>query len=165
METEPPAPSAPTAHRLGPAHHSACVALDQAALNGLWSAAQWQEELNRSDRLVMGLFNGQGLIAVASGWLVLDELQIGVVAVMPDQRRQGYGARVLTALLNEARRRGADKATLEVSSANAAAQALYQRIGFATAGIRRGYYRNGDDALIQWRGLQDMEQVRIAAHS
>jgi ribosomal-protein-alanine N-acetyltransferase len=52
-----------------------------------------------------------------------------------------------------------------VSSANAAAQALYQRIGFATAGIRRGYYRNGDDALIQWRGLQDMEEVRIADHS
>jgi ribosomal-protein-alanine N-acetyltransferase len=141
------------------------VALDQAALNGLWSAAQWQEELAHSDRLVMGLFNGQGLIAVASGWLVLDELQIGSVAVMPDQRRQGYGEQVLTALLLEARRFGAANATLEVSGSNAAAQALYRRSGFATAGIRRGYYRNGDDALIQWRGLQDMEEVRIAAHS
>ena len=165
FETEPPAASAASVQRLGPEHHGACLALDQAALDGLWSAAQWQEELNQSERLVIGLFNGQRLIAVASGWLVLDELQIGAVAVIPDQRRRGYGEQVLTALLRAAHQRGAVNATLEVSGSNAAAQALYQRSGFTTAGIRRGYYRNGDDALIQWRGLQDMGEVRIAAHS
>ena len=101
----------------------------------------------------MGLVSEQGLIALACGWLVLDELQIGAVAVMPDQRRQGHGERALRALLQEAGRRGALNATLEVSSSNTAATALYQRCGFATAGIRRGYYRNGDDALIQWLRL------------
>ena len=165
FETEPPATSSPTARHLGPEHHGACVALDQAALHGLWNAAHWMQELTQSERLVMGVFIGQHLIAVASGWLVLDELQIGAVAVMPDQRRRGYGEQVLTTLLRAARQRGAINATLEVSGSNAAAQALYRRSGFTTTGIRRGYYRNGDDALIQWRGLQDMEEVRIAAHS
>jgi ribosomal-protein-alanine N-acetyltransferase len=96
---------------------------------------------------------------------VVDELQIGALAVAPNQRRKGHGRQVLMALLQEALRRGAMRATLEVSAANTAATALYERCGFSTEGIRRGYYRNGDDALIQWVQLQDMETVRIAAHS
>jgi ribosomal-protein-alanine N-acetyltransferase len=113
----------------------------------------------------MGLVVDQRLIAVACGWLVVDELQIGAVAVAPDHRRQGHGRRVLMALLQEARQHGASSATLEVSAANTAATALYASCGFGTEGVRRGYYRNGDDALIQWARLQDTEAVRIAAHS
>jgi [ribosomal protein S18]-alanine N-acetyltransferase len=150
---------------LGAKQVEACLALDQASLGGLWTREQWQQELSQSDRLCVGLLIEQRLIAVACGWLVVDELQIGAVAVAPDQRRQGHGRQVLMALLQEARRRGAMRATLEVSAANTAATALYRRCGFSTEGIRRGYYRNGDDALIQWVQLQDMETVRIAAHS
>jgi len=32
--------------------------------------------------------------------------------------------------------------------------ALYAGLGFAQAGVRRAYYRNGDDALIQWLRLR-----------
>jgi ribosomal-protein-alanine N-acetyltransferase len=164
-ETEPQAADHPQAQRLGPEQLEACLALDQASLAGLWTRAQWQQELSQGDRICMGLVLEQRLVAVACGWLVLDELQIGAVAVAPEHRRQGHGQRVLIALLREARRQGAANATLEVSAANTAATALYGRCGFSTAGIRRGYYRNGDDALIQWLRLQDMEGVRIAAHS
>ena len=164
-ETEPQAPELPQAQLLGPDQLEACLALDQASLAGLWTQEQWQQELSQSDRLCMGLLVDQHLIAVACGWLVVDELQISAVAVAPDQRRQGHGRHVLIALLQEARRRGAASATLEVSAANTAATTLYERCGFSTQGIRRGYYRNGDDALIQWARLQDTEAVRIAAHS
>jgi ribosomal-protein-alanine N-acetyltransferase len=40
-----------------------------------------------------------------------------------------------------------------VAAANLAGRALYAAAGFREAGIRHGYYRNGDDALIQWRNL------------
>ena len=81
------------------------------------------------------------------------------------QRRQGLGRQVLQALLSHGQRLGAERATLEVATSNTAAVALYRTLGFLDAGIRRGYYRNGDDALIQWARLQDTEAVRIAAHS
>jgi ribosomal-protein-alanine N-acetyltransferase len=42
---------------------------------------------------------------------------------------------------------------LEVAAGNPAARALYAATGFRTAGVRRGYYRNGDDALIEWLNL------------
>lgn len=100
-------------------------------------------------------------MALACGWLVADELHITAVAVDPGHRRQGLGARVLRALLQQAARFGAQHATLEVSAANEAALALYAAAGFRSAGVRRAYYRNGDDALIQWVRLHDCEEVRI----
>ncbi|MEN9767461.1 MAG: ribosomal-protein-alanine acetyltransferase [Cyanobacteriota bacterium] len=141
------------------------MALDQRALAGLWTHEQWHSELNDPRRLVVGLVQGEDLRAVACGWLVVDELHITAVAVDPDHRRKGLGKRALEGLLEEARSQGAAHATLEVAQGNQAARRLYEGCGFATAGIRRAYYRNGDDALIQWMRLHNREEVRIAAHS
>jgi len=134
-------------------HHGAVLALDRAALGGLWSATQWQTELADPRRPGCGLWRDGRLLAMACGWLVVDELHITLVAVDPDQRRQGLGRLVLEHLLQRARDGGARHATLEVAAVNTAALALYARLGFATAGVRRAYYRNGDDALIQWLRL------------
>lgn len=134
-------------------HLEAVQALDRAALGGLWSATQWQTELADPRRPGCGLWRDGRLLAMACGWLVVDELHITLVAVDPDQRRQGLGRLVLADLLQRARDAGARHATLEVAAVNTAALALYARLGFATAGVRRGYYRNGDDALIQWLRL------------
>jgi ribosomal-protein-alanine N-acetyltransferase len=42
--------------------------------------------------------------------------------------------------------------TLEVRRSNAGAIALYERLGFRAAGVRRRYYQdNGEDALVMWR--------------
>jgi len=95
-----------------------------------------------------------GLVALASGWLVVDELHITAVVVTPAWRRRGLGRRALEALLETGRRQGAERATLEVAAGNSAARALYAALGFRQAGIRRRYYRNGDDGLIQWLDLR-----------
>ena len=135
---------------LGEDHLEAVLALDRLALDGFWSSEQWRAELADPRRPCLGTWQDDGLLAVACGWLVVDELHITVVAVDPARRRQGLGQRLLEALLGQARAAGARHATLEVAAGNSAALALYGRLGFATAGIRRAYYRNGDDALIQW---------------
>jgi ribosomal-protein-alanine N-acetyltransferase len=150
---------------LGLEHLQPCLALDQRALGGLWSEAQWRSELEDPRRPCWGLVQGGQLLAVACGWLVVDELHITAVAVEPAHRRQGLGRQVLELLLERAAQLGAAHATLEVAAGNGAALALYGRCGFRTAGVRRAYYRNGDDALVQWRRLRDAQVVRIAAHS
>lgn len=164
-ETESEPFAQPGPQLLEEADLEACLALDQAALGGLWSREQWRKELQEPQRPCLGVFEKQALIALACGWLVVDELHITAVAVSPLHRRKGLGQRVVESLLAAGREQGARHATLEVSSANQAAIALYTSCGFETAGVRRGYYRNGDDALIQWRRLGDMEEVRIAVHS
>ena len=77
------------------------------------------------------------------------------MAIAPDHRRQGFGRGVLLQLLASARQRGLERATLEVRASNHTALALYESLGFRTAGRRRRYYSDGEDALILWqRGLQ-----------
>ena len=139
---------------LAPEHLEACVALDRQALNGLWSRQQWGTELADPQRPGLGIWQRRQLLAMACAWLIVDELHITLVAVAPSQRRQGLGRRVLAALLREGSRLGAERATLEVASGNQAAQSLYASLGFEVAGCRRGYYSNGDDALIEWLKLQ-----------
>ena len=133
---------------------SACLRLDQRALNGLWTLEQWRRELEEPRRLCLGLRDGQLLLGLACGWLVADELHVTAVAGDPSARGAGHGRRLLLELLHRALREGAAHATLEVASDNQAAVALYQGGGFQTAGIRSGYYRDGRDALIQWCRLR-----------
>ena len=142
------------------AHLEDCLALDQASLQGLWSRSQWQSELAEPRRPGVGLWHGNNLVAMASGWLVVDELHITLVAVAPERRRQGLGRQVLQALLDHAQQQGAAHATLEVAPSNSAAVALYRGLGFQDAGLRRGYYRNGDDALIQWLRLTPINDAK-----
>ena len=56
--------------------------------------------------------------------------------------------------------------TLEVRVSNTDAIRLYERLGFQSRGIRRGYYTdNREDALIMWRDATvsaDAEAVREA---
>ena len=133
----------------------ACLGLDQRALGGFWSATQWQSELADERRICLGLVRERELLGVACGWLVVDELHITVLAVDPMQRRQGYGLTLLQELLQRARLDGAVHATLEVASDNHAAINLYARCHFRSAGRRERYYRDGRDALIQWRRLDE----------
>jgi len=89
-------------------------------------------------------------------WGILDEAHITVMAVHPDVKRQGLGQAMLLALLERARLRGLERATLEVKASNQPAISLYQKFGFKVAGTRKGYYQDtGEDALILWlSGLQ-----------
>ena len=141
--------------KLGPDDLSACLQLDRIALKGLWTKQQWERELSDNSRLVLGIdAEDQSLIALASAWLVVDELQITAVAVDPTHQRCGFGARVLQAVMERATALGAISATLEVASTNAVARAFYAQCGFSTTGCRTSYYSNGDDALLQSRSIR-----------
>jgi [ribosomal protein S18]-alanine N-acetyltransferase len=92
------------------------------------------------------------LVAWCAVWLIFDELHINTLAVHPDWRRQGLASLLLTHVLDDAVRLGADKATLEVRESNQGARKLYERFGFEVGGVRKEYYRQPvEDALILWR--------------
>lgn len=91
------------------------------------------------------------VIGFAGTMVVADEAHILNIAVHPDHQRRGVGRRLLAEALMAGRERGAVATTLEVRSTNRSAIALYSSYGFRRAGRRRGYYRDGTDALIMWR--------------
>ena len=86
------------------------------------------------------------------------------VAVDERLRREGIATALLEHLFERADRPGAQY-TLEVRLSNDAAIPLYERFGFQSAGLRRGYYHdNKEDALIMWRTVAgDREAADEAA--
>lgn len=87
-------------------------------------------------------------VAFLLAWSVADELQLLDMGVLPEQRRQGHGRRLLGELLRYAQRERKRLLLLEVRQSNEPAIRLYQSMGFETTGVRRGYYSDtGEDAL------------------
>lgn len=113
-----------------------------------WSAAAFQGLLQSA-----GVFLCSGTWGFALGRVALDEAELLTLAVEPEARRAGHGRALLAAFEAKAVARGAGTAFLEVAAGNAAACALYRQAGYRQAGIRRGYYGAGGDALVLSRGL------------
>ncbi len=107
-------------------------------------AAEFDNRLSRPT----GLFVNGALVAAFLGWLVVDELQILQVATAATHRRQGHGRTLLAHVLRRARAGGATAATLEVRAGNQAALALYRALGFVADGHRKGFYPDGEDAVL-----------------
>ncbi len=98
------------------------------------------------------------VVGMIVSWLIVDEMHIATIAVHPDFRRRGIGARILTEALKEAQAAGAQRAFLEVRAGNEAAQAMYRSFGFAVTGRRLRYYKdNGEDAVVM--SLDSLEAV------
>lgn len=134
-----------------PSDLPALVALEDSAWPlGNWSEDQVAEELHRCEGLasvVVAEVKGSPA-GWAVGWHVPpDELQILEVAVSPAHRCQGVATALLQHLITE-RQGHTALVTLEVRVSSAAAIRLYAKAGFVAVGRRRGYYKDGEDALL-----------------
>jgi len=122
-----------------------------------WSARLFWSELGQLDtrHYLVALpgepLAGSGVLGYAGLCDYPDEALVQTLAVAPGAQGQGLGARLLTALLDEAERRGQRTVRLEVRADNDAAQRLYLRHGFVRTGVRRGYYAGGVDGLVLTR--------------
>ena len=93
------------------------------------------------------------IIGFIHGTMVLDELEICGVAVKPEFQGKGLGQTLINRALTEATAKGAVRAFLEVRASNHRAIRAYEKCGFAADGIRKGYYRGGEDAVLMSAGL------------
>jgi ribosomal-protein-alanine N-acetyltransferase len=130
------------------------LAVEETSFTNPWTREMYLAELeNTGVSYVFVAREATGhIVGFCSFWRVLDELHINNLAVLPMYRRRGVASAILGRVFDEARVLGANRATLEVRRSNDAARQLYERFGFAVAGVRRGYYRNPEeDALVLWR--------------
>lgn len=115
-----------------------------------WSLAMFVSELSRPQSVCLAATAGSELI----GYLICARYDqawhLSNVAVAPAWRRKGLGTALIRELLDVVGEEGSF--TLEVRPTNRSAIAMYRRLGFRSAGLRRRYYPdNNEDAMIMWR--------------
>jgi len=122
-----------------------------------WGWAAYYAELQGGNRELMLVARPIRLPGVAqpqiAGYIVAretaGELHVNNIAVRDQYRRRGYGNLLLGSVLDEARRKNATTAFLEVRSGNSAAQSLYQKCGFKPIARRAKYYSDPiEDAVV-----------------
>ena len=118
------------------------AALHAACFDEAWDAAAIKDLLVTPGAFAFHTDDGFVLARLAGG-----EAEILTLAVAPHARGQGLGRTLLNAAIARAVDQGADVLFLEVGADNPHALALYAGLGFARAGMRKGYY-SGRDALV-----------------
>lgn len=115
-----------------------------------WSLDSIETELlNEDKKLYYVVEDANGVVGYAGAWLVYDEGQITNIAIRPSARRQGFGAKLTSALIEECFKRGMHEIFLEVRISNLSALSLYRQVGFTVKGMRKNYYSEPkEDAYI-----------------
>ncbi|MBO4419841.1 MAG: ribosomal protein S18-alanine N-acetyltransferase [Oscillospiraceae bacterium] len=112
----------------------------------LWLVAEETGKDGAEDADVLGYVGSQ---------TCFEDADILNVCVAPAARRRGVAQALMLELEARLAPRGVEKITLEVRSSNEPAIRLYEKLGYARVGLRRGYYEKPrEDALILQKRLK-----------
>jgi ribosomal-protein-alanine N-acetyltransferase len=126
-----------------------------------WSRSMFAAELRKPSSIAIGAYLEDGeLVGYAFVSRYVDAWHLMNIAVAPAYRRRRIATTLLERLFEVTAADPRRGYTLEVRVSNADAIRLYERLGFAARGIRRGYYTdNREDALIMWREPSSEEKA------
>ena len=139
-----------TVHRATIEDAKEIMAIEMECFSVPWSLDSIETELlNEDKKLYYVVEDANGVVGYAGAWLVYDEGQITNIAIRPSARRQGFGAKLTSALIEECFKRGMHEIFLEVRISNLSALSLYRQLGFTVKGMRKNYYSEPkEDAYI-----------------
>lgn len=117
-----------------------------------WTQRAYADALRDKNAFYMVAQQDGRVIGCCGLWQSFEDADICNVVVAERCRRKGVAEKMLQALMEEGKKRGIANFTLEVRSGNTPAVRLYEKLGFATEGVRKGFYSNPkEDALIMWK--------------
>ncbi len=109
----------------------------------------WYETVRKDSESVVGEIEGK-IVAYACVWISFGEADVANIAVEKNYRGKGIGTKLFAEIIRRIKLRDVNGITLEVRVSNTAAIKLYEKFGLRGVGVRKGYYEDGEDALIMW---------------
>ena len=131
-----------------------CYELDSNTLS-LWSKKQWINEFKNEGTKIVGLINLNLLIGLCVFQVVLDEAQINYFVVDNKFRKKGFGSYLMSYLIEVCEKLKLNKLLLEVSQSNKTAERFYNRFDFSSVGIRKYYYKDGSNAILKEKKINN----------
>ena len=117
-----------------------------------WSKDSFYSELqNKLAQYYIARLEDNTLAGFAGYWCIIDEAHITTIAVAPEFTRKHIGESLLKSILDDCYEKKVKYLTLEVRESNIPAISMYEKYGFQSFGVRKGYYQdNNESALIMW---------------
>ena len=135
---------------------SQVVAIEQACYPQPWSEDLFQRELDNPLAQLFVCVLQDEVIGYLCLWNIAGEVEIHNVATSPHWQRKGVAALLMQALWDYIDENRIDRAFLEVRCNNEAAINLYEKNLFHGTDLRKGYYSDGEDALLMcWQRSGD----------
>ena len=128
----------------------AIARLEETSFTDAWPPDMLAYELSHPRSLLLVAARGEAEppVGYAAFRHAVGEAELLRLAVLPGERRRGIARALVSEGLERLVREGVQVCFLEVRLNNEPAVKLYERLGFARIGRRRGYYRDGSDALV-----------------
>jgi len=112
-----------------------------------WSLSDFLSEISTGALSLVAEIGGK-VVGYIFCRIVVDTMDVNNLSVDRGFRRRGIAKMLLQECLDIALKRGVKTVFLEVRKSNAAAINLYKSFGFGLIAERKGYYRDGEDALV-----------------
>ncbi len=138
--------------------------LERAIFLSPWRRSFFLSDLNRPQGLSIVAEEDGIIIGYAVAWGT-EETHLANLAVSEYEREKGVGGRLLDEVGAFARRSAAKSFYLEVRVSNTIARKFYADRGFVPTYLRKGYYENGEDAVIMERDVESEEGTKSEAGS
>lgn len=134
--------------------------IEQESFQLPWTAEAFHNELTNNQFAKYTIIEwNKELIGYGGMWIIIDEAHVTNIAIQSSHRGKKLGTKLLIEMQHIACSLGARHMTLEVRTSNAAAQHVYEKLGFRFMGVRKGYYTdNGEDAIIMWAELDSKKE-------
>jgi ribosomal-protein-alanine N-acetyltransferase len=118
----------------------------------------WRREFFESEIVNEGRYN---LVARRDGIIIgylfamwfADEMHVNKIAVDENARRQGIAYALMQRCTAFAVEQGVTSISLEVRQSNDEAQQFYTFLGFEAEYIRKGYYPDGESAVVMMKDI------------
>ena len=135
--------------------------IEKAAFDDPWTEQMLLEDIERSLEDPKTVFltakdpeDGSEAVAYIEAFLIPGTFaEIQNVATMPERRRQGIARKMMLEIISMAKEQKIKELELEVRAGNTAAICLYGSLGFEETGLRKGYYQDGEDAVLMTKKL------------
>ena len=138
--------------RLKKEHSEILAELEKLCFPHPWSQKAIEDEVHNPNAYFVTAVDEEKVLGYGGMHCSHKECYVDNIAVFGHHRKKGVGTAIVEALIQEAKRQGAEFISLEVRPSNRAAVGLYTKLGFAEEGRRRNFYTDPtEDALILTR--------------
>ena len=122
------------------AHLDAVMAVESAAYDFPWTRGNFIDSLAAGNFARVRFAPGGALLGYFVAMAGVDEMHLLNITVEPAAQGRGHARVLIDALVALCRRQQVATLWLEVRASNARAKSMYEHLGFARVGVRKGYY-------------------------